>query len=298
MYSISVSLNFFRVKNHKAEISKQKQKIEEQEEIKRKFSEINKEIRLKKLEYDFNKALQLKEYILPIEKPAEKLPKLTAEQERKVNICFDKRASENEILISKFNLNITRRDIMTLNGLNWLNDEVINFYMNLIIERAKNGKLPKTHAMNTFFYHRISKDGYTSVRRWTKKVDLFSFDLLVIPIHLSMHWCMAIIDFRSKSISYYDSMGTTNDKCLKILYNYIQQEYLDKKGIEYNMHGWEMHNVKKIPQQMNGSDCGMFSCTFAEFITRNAKITFTQEDMPYLRRKMVIEIIEGRLLIS
>jgi len=27
---------------------------------------------------------------------------------------------------------------------------------------------------------------------------------------------------------------------------------------------------------MNGSDCGMFACKFAEYITRNARITFTQ----------------------
>ena len=31
-----------------------------------------------------------------------------------------------------------------------------------------------------------------------------------------------------------------------------------------------------IPQQMNGSDCGMFACKFAEYITRGAQITFSQ----------------------
>lgn len=286
------------MKNHSATISKHQQQIAEQEDIKSKLSKINTEIRLKKLEDDVKKVLQIKDILLPIEKLAEKLPALTPEQERRVANCFDRRASESEILISKFNLNIARRDIMTLYGLNWLNDEVINFYMNLIIERAKDPKWPKTHTMNTFFYHKISKDGYNSVRRWTKKVDIFSYDLLIVPVHLSMHWCMAIVDFRSKSIDYYDSMGSNNDKCLKILYNYLQQEHSDKKRTEFNMKGWETRNVKKIPQQMNGSDCGMFACTFAEFLTRDAKITFTQEDMPYLRRKMVVEITEGRLLIS
>jgi len=27
---------------------------------------------------------------------------------------------------------------------------------------------------------------------------------------------------------------------------------------------------------MNGSDCGMFACKFAEYITRDARISFTQ----------------------
>jgi sentrin-specific protease 1 len=55
--------------------------------------------------------------------------------------------------------------------------------------------------------------------------------------------------------------------------------------------------LQDIPQQMNGSDCGMFSCMYAEFICRNADITFTQEDMPYFRRKMVYEIYTCKLLM-
>lgn len=31
----------------------------------------------------------------------------------------------SEVLIEKFHIQITRRDIATLDGLNWLNDEVI-----------------------------------------------------------------------------------------------------------------------------------------------------------------------------
>ena len=34
--------------------------------------------------------------------------------------------------------------------------------------------------------------------------------------------------------------------------------------------------MQDIPQQMNGSDCGMFACKFAEYITRDARITFSQ----------------------
>ena len=34
--------------------------------------------------------------------------------------------------------------------------------------------------------------------------------------------------------------------------------------------------LQDIPLQMNGSDCGMFSCMYAESITRGAEITFSQ----------------------
>ena len=65
---------------------------------------------------------------------------------------------------------------------------------------------------------------------------------------------------------------------------------------------------------MNGSDCGMFTCKFAEYISRwvvtlgnmrsnikilhfrRAKITFSQGNMPYFRQRMIFEIVMNQLL--
>ena len=51
-----------------------------------------------------------------------------------------------------------------------------------------------------------------------------------------------------------------------------------------------------IPQQMNAVDCGMFALKFAEYLSRRSKLTFTQADMPYFRRRMMYEIISNTLL--
>ena len=45
---------------------------------------------------------------------------------------------------------------------------------------------------------------------------------------------------------------------------------------EFDSSGWERVIEKDIPQQMNGSDCGMFTCKNAEYLSRRAKITFDQ----------------------
>lgn len=278
-----------------------KERSHELEKCTRQLNRINKEIEQKCLEEMVRESLTIKDfYIIPeLEKGAEvELPPLTEEQEAAVTKAL--RAPRGQLIVTKFNLNIYTEDITTLAGLTWLNDSVINFYMNLLIERGKSPNFPTVHAFNTFFYPKLIKDGYSSLRRWTKRVDIFSHDVVAVPIHLQMHWCMAIIDFRDKSIRYYDSMGGVNRKCLEALYNYLKSEHKDKKGTDYDMNDWNVESVSgdEIPQQMNGSDCGVFSCTFAEFLTRDAKLTFGQEDMPYLRRKMVYEIVKGRLLIS
>ena len=48
---------------------------------------------------------------------------------------------------------------------------------------------------------------FTGVASWTKKLDVFSHDLLVFPInHNNLHWCLASADLRHSTIYYYDSM--------------------------------------------------------------------------------------------
>ena len=43
----------------------------------------------------------------------------------------------------------------TTGTFNWLNDEVINFYMGMICERSKGPDLPKVYAMSSFFYNKF-----------------------------------------------------------------------------------------------------------------------------------------------
>ncbi|XP_053564215.1 sentrin-specific protease 1 [Bombina bombina] len=234
----------------------------------------------------------------PVPEPEEiEFQELTEEMEREI-----KRAlfggNQDQVISDGFRLTITRKDIMTLNSLNWLNDEVINFYMNLLMERSKRKGFPKVHAFNTFFFTKLKTAGYQAVKRWTKKVDLFCMNILLVPIHLGVHWCLAVIDFRKKTITYYDSMGGMNNEACRILLQYLKQESMDKKGIPFDANGWILSCKKsqEIPQQMNGSDCGMFACKYADYITKDKTITFTQRHMPYFRKRMVWEILHQKLL--
>uniref|UniRef100_A0A0K8VAE8 Sentrin-specific protease 1 n=1 Tax=Bactrocera latifrons TaxID=174628 RepID=A0A0K8VAE8_BACLA len=209
--------------------------------------------------------------------------------------------SSDQLLVSKFNLNICRRDIHTLMGQNWLNDEVINFYMNLLTERGETKHdshgLPTVYAMNTFFVPRLLSAGHSGVKRWTRKVDIFSKDVIPVPVHVGgVHWCMAIIHLKNRTIKYYDSMGTPNPSVLKALEQYLKDESLDKRKQPFDTSQFEIESVRDVPRQMNGSDCGVFSCMFAEYITRNREITFSQQHMQYFRHKMILEIVSGELL--
>uniref|UniRef100_A0A8C5RKE4 SUMO specific peptidase 1 n=1 Tax=Laticauda laticaudata TaxID=8630 RepID=A0A8C5RKE4_LATLA len=227
----------------------------------------------------------------------DEFPGITEEMEKEIKNVL-RSGNQDEVLSEAFRLTITRKDIQTLKHLNWLNDEIINFYMNMLMERSKQKGFPTVHAFNTFFFTKLKTAGYPAVKRWTKKVDIFSVDILLVPIHLGVHWCLAVTDFRKKTITYYDSMGGSNSEACKILLQYLKQESLDKKRKEFDANGWMLlcKRSQEIPQQMNGSDCGMFACKYADCITKDKPINFTQQLMPYFRKRMVWEILHRKLL--
>ncbi|XP_063194843.1 sentrin-specific protease 2-like [Chroicocephalus ridibundus] len=217
--------------------------------------------------------------------------------EREVVAALGKGEPE-EILSSAFKLRVTRQDVHTLRKLCWLNDEVINFYMGLVTERSKKEGYPSVHAFSSFFYEKLASGGYKAVGRWTRRVDLFNKDIILVPINLRLHWTLAVIDMRKKTIKYYDSLGQGGDKICETLLKYLQEESREKRNVNLNVSEWTVHSMEphEIPQQSNGSDCGVFTCKYADYICRDRPLTFTQSHMPYFRKKMVWEILHQELL--
>ncbi|NXW62567.1 SENP2 protease, partial [Eurystomus gularis] len=217
--------------------------------------------------------------------------------EREVTAAFGEGRPE-EIMSRAFKLEITREDIHTLNNLCWLNDEIINFYLSLLVDRNKREGYPAVHAFSTFFYPKLLAGGYSAVRRWTRGVDVFRQDFILVPVHLRVHWALVVIDVRKKSIRYYDSLGGKGDKICETVFRYLQEESREKRNVELAISEWTLHSLDshEIPQQANGSDCGVFLCKYADTIIRDLPITFTAENMPYFRRKMVWEILHQKLL--
>lgn len=234
---------------------------------------------------------------LSLDKTTECFPVLTQDMEREIENALN-HGQEEEVLSHAFKLKITRGDIQTLRNYQWLNDVVINFYMNLLVERNKKPGLPVLYAFNTFFYPKLNSEGYEAVRRWTKGVDLFQYDMILVPIHVRVHWGLVVIDIRRETIKYFDSMGQNGYRICKRLLQYLQEESNVKRNLDINPSSWMLYSVKphEIPQQLNGSDCGMFACKYADFISRDEPIAFTQHHMPYFRKRMVWEILHQQLL--
>lgn len=234
----------------------------------------------------------------------EDIPRLTKEMAAEVSAALSQ-SDPNLVLSAAFKLRITQRDLATLQEGGWLNDEVMNFYLSLVMERCcgEAGQL-RVYTFSTFFFPKLQgggggqPGGHGAVKRWTKSVDLFLFDVILVPLHLGVHWALAVIDFKSKTVKSFDSMGKRHDDVCSLLLLYLKEEHKAKKGREFDSAKWTVRSFRasEIPQQKNGSDCGVFACKYADYIARGRPLTFKQCHMPLFRKLMMWEILNKKLL--
>lgn len=198
-------------------------------------------------------------------------------------------------LINKFRVQITSRDLQTLSDRHWLNDNVIDFYLQLIKEFINKTTNSQIHVFSTFFYTTLREKGYQGVRKWAKraKIDVSKQDLIIIPINLNQtHWALSIIDNRLQKFQYFDSLSGDGTPILYDLQNYMISESGDSKRFEM----YDLIGISECPNQQNGFDCGVFACTAADYLARGKDLEYSQADMPHLRRRMCWEILHGELL--
>ncbi|XP_029286185.1 uncharacterized protein LOC115007453 [Cottoperca gobio] len=181
-------------------------------------------------------------------------------------------------------------DLGTLEEQNWLNDQIINMYGELIMEATQQ----KVHFFNSFFHKQLVAKGYDGVKRWTKKVDLFSKWLLLFPIHLEIHWSLITVTMATKTISYYDSQGIVFRHTTDNIMKYLQSEAREKQQTAFQK-GWKITIIKGIPQQKNDSDCGVFVLEYCRCLSVKQPLLFSQEDMPRIRKRIHKELCDCRL---
>lgn len=93
------------------------------------------------------------------------------------------------------------RDLERLDDGEYLNDNLIEFYLKYLknqLELTAPEMAKKVYFFNTFFFASLTRKGkrginYDAVQKWTRSIDIFSYDYVVVPICESQHWYVAII---------------------------------------------------------------------------------------------------------
>ncbi|CAI4216865.1 unnamed protein product [Parascedosporium putredinis] len=96
---------------------------------------------------------------------------------------------------------VDRDDIQRLDEGEFLNDNLILCYLRYLQLRteADNPAISsRIYFMNTYFFETLkqgkgSSINYDGVKKWTSKVDLFSYDYIIVPVNENAHWYLLIV---------------------------------------------------------------------------------------------------------
>jgi len=200
---------------------------------------------------------------------------LTEEEQGIVNAAMDGNGPPGEVLAKVGTDSVQRQALHSLRPSQWLNDEVIHYFYGMLQKRDEelcrlNPNRKRSHFFKSFFMTNLlnkgnsdaSLDGkytYDNVKRWSKKVpgkDIFELDKIFFPINEDqVHYMCAVISMTEKKIYMYDSMGSSGTSYLESLFQYIQDEHQDKKGVPLpDITKWELvGNQPGTPLQQNGT---------------------------------------------
>ncbi|KAL4964394.1 SUMO protease ULP2 [Aspergillus stella-maris] len=83
----------------------------------------------------------------------------------------------------------------------FLNDNIIGFYIRFLedhLQRCNAEAAKRVYFFNSYFFDTLTNSrrraiNYEGVEKWTRSVDLFSYDYIVVPINEAAHWYLAVI---------------------------------------------------------------------------------------------------------
>lgn len=105
--------------------------------------------------------------------------------------------------IGKKRAEVEFRDLERLDDNELLNDNLIGFFLRFLeqeLQRTRPETAGKIYFFNTYFFATLTnpaktkkKINYDGVKKWTRGVNLFEHDFVIVPINENAHWYVAII---------------------------------------------------------------------------------------------------------
>ena len=253
------------------------------------------------------------------EKARQLLRPLTPEETQRVHaILYGRTGQATDIIAQVESDSVQRESFQRLAPGQWLNDEVLHFFLTVLSRRdqalceaaaADGEKRRRCHFFKSFFFSKLlqvghaTKEGqydYKQVKRWSKKVpgkDIFGLDKVLFPINQGgVHWVCAVAYMQDRRIQFYDSLGSAGMDYVEFIFQYLQDEHLDKKKSPLpNLEDWKLVpcQVESTPRQLNGYDCGVFTCMFLDFCSTNNPLLFDQSHVTQCRERIALSILNG-----
>lgn len=190
----------------------------------------------------------------------------------------------------------------------WLNDEVVNCYMELL--RTSNPKIGFITSLNFATLKGINDSEERSkrlVRILKKQLSLDGVEYVFIPHFENEHWTLFVLNIKERKVKYYDSyfkaISRDATRVVKNITEYINAETY-KHGVDKNIDkAWKWKKGYKNKKQFDAVSCGVFVIAVAKFITLNGDDqdridqSINQDVCKNSRPQIAYELLKQKLVI-
>ncbi|XP_052304282.1 uncharacterized protein LOC18107031 isoform X3 [Populus trichocarpa] len=204
-------------------------------------------------------------------------------------------------------VSISKRDVELLHPETFINDTIIDFYIQYLKNKIQPDDRQRFHFFNSFFFQKLAdldkgpsnacegRIAFQRVRKWTRKLNIFEKDYIFIPVNYSLHWSLIVICHPGEVVHSREDESGNSRKVPCILHmDSIRGSHKGLKNLiqSYLYEEWrERHNeivddtlskflhlrfvALELPQQENLYDCGLFLLHYVELFLEEAPIDFS-----------------------
>ncbi|CAF2107978.1 probable ubiquitin-like-specific protease 2B isoform X2 [Brassica napus] len=204
-------------------------------------------------------------------------------------------------------VSVCKRDVELLQPETFVNDTIIDFYINYLKNQIQAEERQRFHFFNSFFFRKLAdldkdpssiadgKAAFLRVRKWTRKVDMFGKDYIFVPVNFSLHWSLIIIchpgevanctdldlDDSPKvpCILHMDSIKGSHAGLKNLVQSYLCEEWKERHKDTPDDISSKFMNLRfvslELPQQENSFDCGLFLLHYLELFLAEAPQNFS-----------------------
>ncbi|CAA7022769.1 unnamed protein product [Microthlaspi erraticum] len=204
-------------------------------------------------------------------------------------------------------VSICNRDVELLQPETFVNDTIIDFYINYLKNQIQPEEKHRFHFFNSFFFRKLAdldkdpssiadgKAAFLRVRKWTRKVDMFGKDYVFVPVNFNLHWSLIVIchpgevanctdidlDDSTKvpCILHMDSIKGSHAGLKNLVQSYLCEEWKERHKDTSDDISSRFMNLRfvslELPQQQNSFDCGLFLLHYLELFLAEAPDNFS-----------------------
>nr|POE50042.1 ubiquitin-like-specific protease 1 [Quercus suber] len=185
---------------------------------------------------------------------------------------------------------------------NWLNDEVVNGFLDAAIARElertghKKSEPAPVATYHSGWYNTVTSnpDKMRAIARWSRRKHIQGEKLLqtrkvLMPINTGAHWLIIIISPLDRTIEVLDSLHGHPGKYFRIAREWLAMEL----GTKYVAAEW-IESATRSSRQGNYNDCGAFTCFNALAAVKGVDYTVVNQADMQDGRRMIAAVLLNR----